>query len=255
MVVCNIEKRVKHLQEISLTGPSRYLSWAYCYNYFQKFGFNENIDFAALHLGFYLASWGMYRGSSLILNFDYTIYIQLLNELKSKNYNFDPYNLEEIDINLVCDCFETIKIYFETLAKKYPNYDLPNVTHTLITKIMMGIYGIVSPFDRFFIDGLSEYKNRFTTNHFKSLEKKYFRKAYESLISFYCDNKLILEDLKLELSYENCTSLKDLSIPPMRILDMYFWQLGITKPIRLDGKFCKEYNKIKHICIEEDYVS
>lgn len=48
----------------------RYRSWEHCYRFFRRAGAAEisnQRDHAALHLGFYLASWGMYRGSSFLL--------------------------------------------------------------------------------------------------------------------------------------------------------------------------------------------
>lgn len=52
----------------------RYASYDYCFNYFQSFYNNgtvvelaseANLQMSCLQLGFYLASWGMLRGSSL----------------------------------------------------------------------------------------------------------------------------------------------------------------------------------------------
>ena len=54
----------------------RYSSFDYCFNYFQSFkkrnaikdlGKKENLQQACFHMGFYLASWGMLRGSSFLL--------------------------------------------------------------------------------------------------------------------------------------------------------------------------------------------
>lgn len=48
----------------------RYLSWCHCYNAFKENRSNRDektVDYLALHLAFYLASWGMYRGSSFLL--------------------------------------------------------------------------------------------------------------------------------------------------------------------------------------------
>ena len=44
----------------------RYLSWEHCYLMFSNEiqQANPNIDLLSLHLGFYLASWGMMRASS-----------------------------------------------------------------------------------------------------------------------------------------------------------------------------------------------
>ncbi len=54
----------------------RYASFDYCFNYFQSFREQkrigdicsfENIEQSCFQLGFYLASWGMLRGSSFLL--------------------------------------------------------------------------------------------------------------------------------------------------------------------------------------------
>src|ERR1700724_165165 len=52
-------------------GPhDRDRSWEHCYRYFRSADastIRKDHDQAALQLGFYLASWGMYRGSSFLL--------------------------------------------------------------------------------------------------------------------------------------------------------------------------------------------
>jgi len=54
----------------------RYASFDYCFNYFQSFresgavsllASSDNVQLSCLHLGFYLASWGMFRGSTELL--------------------------------------------------------------------------------------------------------------------------------------------------------------------------------------------
>ncbi|MFC4637722.1 hypothetical protein [Deinococcus hohokamensis] len=59
-----------------LSPDARYASFDYCYNYFQDFherGRHADLtsdahrQLSALQLGFYLASWGMYRGSTQLL--------------------------------------------------------------------------------------------------------------------------------------------------------------------------------------------
>lgn len=55
----------------------RYRSWELCYNYFHQNTIDAvalDRDRAALELGFYLASWGMYRGSSFLLQHAYTVH-------------------------------------------------------------------------------------------------------------------------------------------------------------------------------------
>src|SRR5215467_8312250 len=55
----------------------RYRSWEHCFDYFHQNSIEviaRDRDRAALELGFYLASWGMYRGSGFLLQHNYTIH-------------------------------------------------------------------------------------------------------------------------------------------------------------------------------------
>src|SRR4051794_29612166 len=55
----------------------RYRSWEHCYCYFHGTSRERLVadrDHAALQLAFYLASWGMYRGSSFLLQHGYTVH-------------------------------------------------------------------------------------------------------------------------------------------------------------------------------------
>jgi len=62
----------------------RYRSWWYCYSAFSDAFINpgtEDRDHLALSLAFYLASWGMYRGSSFLLKHDYKIHRAVVDYL------------------------------------------------------------------------------------------------------------------------------------------------------------------------------
>ena len=68
----------------------RYMSWRHCYKAFSE---NRNVfdeqtvDYLALHLAFYLASWGMYRGTSFLLQKDYKVHIPVVKMLQEERYN------------------------------------------------------------------------------------------------------------------------------------------------------------------------
>ncbi len=67
----------------------RYSSWDLCYKYFSEFfektePTESDIKLAGLHLGFYLASWGMFRNSDL-LNYGIKKYELLAKELYRLN--------------------------------------------------------------------------------------------------------------------------------------------------------------------------
>ena len=49
---------------------ARYRSWEHCYSNFYHARGKEviDVDYLSLQLAFYLASWGMYRGSSFLIS-------------------------------------------------------------------------------------------------------------------------------------------------------------------------------------------
>lgn len=75
-------------QQLESDKNHRYLSWEHCFLHCKNhdaFSTEKDVDTASLHLAFYLASWGMYRGSSFLLWKDYRIHIPVVQELLSKN--------------------------------------------------------------------------------------------------------------------------------------------------------------------------
>lgn len=181
----------------------RFLSWEHCYSFF--YNNRENlknekiIDLAALNLAFYLASWGMYRGSSFLLQYDYKIFIPIIKGLFGKN------DFNDLFKNPSWDKIEEAK---KIITKIDP---FKESTETLITKILMGIFGCVPAFDRFFKEGYKiETKENISFND-KGFEK--ILKIYQNL------TEKDLEKFKFK-------SHSNLSYPKMKIIDMAFWQYG-----------------------------
>lgn len=85
-----IQLIVDYFNETVKDKHGRYMSWRHCYKVFSK---NRNVfdeqtvDYLALHLAFYLASWGMYRGSSFLLQKDYKVHIPVVKIIQEKKYN------------------------------------------------------------------------------------------------------------------------------------------------------------------------
>ena len=66
-----------YYRDLAADDHHRYRSWEHCYTYFRttrKEGLAAHGDAAALQLAFYLASWGMYRGRSFLLQHAYTVH-------------------------------------------------------------------------------------------------------------------------------------------------------------------------------------
>src|SRR3989338_7379669 len=141
---------------------NRYASFDYCYNYFynfyksnslKKLANDENLEQSCLQLGFYLASWGMMRGSTFMLK-KYSSrnlgkLIKAISEMKRKLWEIDVDSYDEGNIKLLLECKEKIKV---ALGKNN------NPSDTLVTKIMLGVFANVPAFDQNFKKAMKAYK-------------------------------------------------------------------------------------------------
>lgn len=96
----------------------RYNSWYHCYDAFGKLSDTNHL---ALHLGFYLASWGMYRGSSTLLQKDYLVHVEPIKIIKSFNH-LRPTNTKEItrnNLNDILILINQLSDYYKTMCNSY----------------------------------------------------------------------------------------------------------------------------------------
>ncbi len=123
----------------------RLRSWEHCYRYFRQVGPNGlagERDTAALQLGFYLASWGMYRGSSFLLRYAYTAHrpvVDLLAEPRFLPLWGREFGAGEHDAELqplVLEAVAGVRRAYAPLATR-----TGKPTETLITKVLLGTLG------------------------------------------------------------------------------------------------------------------
>lgn len=173
------------------TDNHRYLSWEHCYKAFGNSG--NSVDYLALHLAFYLASWGMYRGSTTLLQKDYKVHYEVVKFIK-------PIALERESFqNLV----EVQKLMKE-IAQAYDKVGV-KASKTLQTKVLLGTLGCFPALDRFFIDGWNLICESNPTE--------------ENIFNFALEHIHEIEDCQKIVN-------RDMIYPPMKIVDMYFWQKG-----------------------------
>ncbi len=181
----------------------RYNSWNHCYKAFGNITLsNDNL---ALNLGFYLASWGMYRGSSKLLECDYLVHVEAVRILK-ENYHLRCNQKNEVTI----DDIGRIHSLIENLSSYYKEIHSVTPTDTLISKIILGTLGCLPAFDRFFNSGVKSSGNSFNNLKIKNLS---------SLFQFIEDNHLALNKIKIN----------NPQYPIMKLVDMYFWQIGFEE--------------------------
>ena len=143
--ILDIEKSSvdKYLSNMVQDSNHRFKSWEYCYT---VFGNSDSVDYLSLHLAFYLASWGMYRGSCGILWKDYTIHMDAVNIIR-KFHSLRKEWFTMDDVSQIMELYNALKDYYSKITYYKPENKTSSLnlaaTDTLITKIMLGTIGCV----------------------------------------------------------------------------------------------------------------
>ena len=198
-------------------GRSR--SWEHCYRVFRdaRTDPSPDYDYLSLHLAFYLASWGMYRGSSFLLQKDYKVLSPSVDEILKPEYDclfgVACMDLREFEVQGSLENLNKyIAKHFEPIRDEVAGRKVPSsVSPVLITKILMGTLGCVPAYDRFFVDGIKKYK--VTT-------QEYSQNSLLKLVGFYEEHNDRLEEARRGFEDDG------LMYPQMKLLDMGFWQVG-----------------------------
>lgn len=201
-------------------GRSR--SWEHCYRVFRdaRNAPSPDYDYLSLHLAFYLASWGMYRGSSFLLQKDYKVLSPIVEKVLKPEYDC-LFGLACTDVRNG-DVWKQLKKlsgdiadHFRPIRNEVAGRVVESqVSPVLITKILMGTLGCVPAYDRFFEEGA----------RYLGLEKKtYHEKSLLELAAFYEAHNDRLEEARRGMRTE------DLVYPQMKLLDMGFWQIGFER--------------------------
>jgi hypothetical protein len=189
----------------------RFKSWEHCYRYFDTENIDE--DLASLHLAFYLASWGMYRGSTFLLQRDYKFLLPVVQiilqhrDMRTKEIN---HNTKETFLNELFEIKPQLEAYF---SRDYPGLKKPDreASDTLLTKILLGTLGSTPAYDRLFKKGLKSYP----------YTQAFGKTSMGQLIDFAIQHENEIRPIQQEKKDE-----RGFDIPVMKVIDIYFWQKG-----------------------------
>lgn len=224
-----IESATLFYNELQDDKNGRYRSWEYCYKCFHDARGDSDADcgYLSLQLAFYLASWGMYRGSSFLLQKDYKVHIPVVKEILKKQYDclfgIECIELRKEETQKRLKELETyMESYYDGIRKSVKDTAVKNkLSTTLITKILMGTLGCVPAYDRYFIEGVKEQK--VTTGNYNI-------KSLLGLVDFYEKNNGRLETTRKKFN------VCGLPYPQMKLLDMGFWQVGFDRDMNTAAK-------------------
>lgn len=235
------------------TESHRFKAWEYCYKYFKENrkklqNSNELPNEALLVFSFYLASWGMYRGSSFLLSLDHTVHIEILKILLESDYDILMRDISELktegDIKnfisalmtarkKIVDFYEPIrnstrkkqgdfnkKIRKKVKPKKPPATEISSI---LASKILLGIFGCIPAYDTFFKQGIKEVFQKGENGHYP-ISQNFSEGSVKQIINFFEQNEDLLKEHSYTLKIDN-----SIPYPTMKKIDMLFWIEGYKK--------------------------
>lgn len=193
---------------------ARYASFDYCFNYFQSFreaknlgaiADPKNIQLNCLSLGFYLASWGMFRGSAELLQKSarhLRAAVELIANADAAIWEIDAHCYTESNI---LQLLEMGRVFRQSYS---------GMSDILVTKIMLGVFGNVPAFD-------TNFKKGFRVSTFGP-------KALRKIGTFYEENHAVIEKfrtLTLDFLTGEPTSRK---YTRAKVIDMAFFVEGMS---------------------------
>lgn len=192
---------------------ARYTSFDYCFNYFQSHREQaklpellrgDALQVSCLHLGFYLASWGMLRGSSALLRRSVRHFIPLIEVVANSSAE-----IWELDANMYGD--GNCPVLFDT-ARRITAALPDGASDILVTKIMLGTFGCVPAFDTYF-------KKGFGVSTFGS-------KALRKVGEFYRANAEVIERNRVQTLEFDSGEATERRYSRAKVIDMIFFVAG-----------------------------
>lgn len=151
----------------------------------------------------------MYRGSSFLLQHAYTVHLGVIERLVAPRFSVlwdQEFGARDNDSELV----PVIQAAIETVRASYEPFG--NATDTLVTKVILGTFGSLPACDRYFIDGFKH----------AGLSYSYLNSKFVERVHCFCRQNL--RELREEQAeIERAGGIR---YPLMKLLDMYFWQIG-----------------------------
>lgn len=188
---------------------ARYASFDYCFNHFHRRRGElttpgGGLELSCLHLAFYLASWGMLRGSSVRLQRSVKHYAPVVEVVEATDpdlWRLDADRYSEDSIELVLETARQIRSAFPEGA-----------SDILVSKIMLGVFGCVPAFDSYFKKGF-----RVST---------FGKKALRRVGEFYAENQAVIDAHRVHTLDFETGAETDVLYTCAKMIDMAFFVEG-----------------------------
>lgn len=200
----------------------RFATYDFCHSYFvknRKELLSSRMEESCIRLWSFLGSWGMLRGSSQLLKENSPAslkpVIECIANTPEEIWNIDVEQYEEKQQDLIKLYKSIEKALIEGSSKKDCDgkpLKTFKPTCTLITKIMMGVFGIVPAFDTFFCRTFGDYR--------------FDEKALNSIYEFYKTNKDAIDAIKIPVMDFDGKAIPGLYYKKAKLIDMYGFTSG-----------------------------
>ncbi len=231
----------------------RYASFDYCYNYFQFFrknnaisqiGTKENLELSVLQLSYYLASWGMFRGSTALLRHSSHALIPVVKFIAGTSEKYWDIDIDNYDsgVNDLGYLYREIGRSIDIRLIKEGKGKVQEATTVLVTKILLGVFGNTPAMDEFFMKGIGK-SNFANSNYLESFDKVIV--IWNDISGFYKKHKQIFDNKTIpSLQFDGKSST--IIYPKAKLIDMLFFERG-NVIIREEKRTKEEKQKIVSI--------
>lgn len=199
-------------------------SWDFCFNYFQSNPEpTRNIELSCLQLGYYLASWGMLRGSSYLFRQTNARHYRGTIDVIER-YNFQ---MREIDADLFGEPDAQEVIFAAYAALREALLPQGGSHRTLVSKVMMGTWGVLPSFDTYFVNG---FQSLAETERETAAFNGVGRRSLTLLGEFYAQNRTEIDSLAQRFTTLDFTTgeVTDRPLSRAKIIDMYGYHQGLN---------------------------
>ena len=204
---------------------TRYASFDICYNYFYSHKgklIGDNLESSCTQLWAYLGSWGMLRGSSKLLKSHSCASLKEIIEFISN----EPEQTWHIDVdNYLSNSAKSIKTICnisKNISQRLKDIDV-SPTITLVSKIMLGVFGNVPAFDTYFTKTFCEiYADKKCS--FGSINEK----ALTLIANFYIDHKATFDSFNIKVkNFDGSDS--SMTYAKAKLIDMFGFNYSLPQ--------------------------
>ena len=203
----------EHIQSFLLEYEGNALERDYSYDYCQLFFsqhdgdyINKNLEQSCFALWGFLASFGMLRGSSPLLSKNPTVLVPVIEFIAANqlfDIDLDSYNNHEARLRII-NAYIGIRDSLQPL----------NPSHTLISKIMLGVYTCIPAFDSYILWFIRNHWNlRFGVHRLDTILQRIYEECHHIVFP-----QLYLRQFSGE---DSCILMKKI-----RFIDRLGWEIG-----------------------------